>query len=102
MTFEDNLHMNQFLNFINEDAPGDKIMKCEATFSDTSKLRIIMMENNVSVNKSRRPKTWDDHSSIAASSIAGDDAESAELASAQSLADIMSNVHIEQQMSEKP
>jgi hypothetical protein len=79
MTFEDDLHMNQFLNFINEPGPGDQLMACEATFSDTSKLRLIMMENNVSVNKSRRPKTWEDQTNLASS---------------------LSNIHIEEHVSE--
>lgn len=100
MTFEDDLHMNQFLNFINEEGPGDQIMACEATFSDTSKLRIIMMENNVSVNKSRRPKTWEDQGDAAIAQATNDHTE-AETISSASIADVLSNVSIEEHVSEQ-
>lgn len=100
MTFEDDLHMNQFLNFINEQGPGEQIMACEATFSDTNKLRIIMMENNVSVNKSRRPKTWDDPSDAEVTQPAGSDSVADNVMSSSSIADVMSKVSIEEQVSE--
>lgn len=44
--------------FINESEPAEQLMACESSFSDTGKLRIIVMENNVTVNKTRGLKTW--------------------------------------------
>ena len=96
MTFEDDLHMNQFLNFINEEGPGEQIMSCEATFSDTNKLRIIMMENNVSVNKSRKPTTWVDQSDAAVVQPTQAESAAAENMSGASLANVLSNVSIEE------
>jgi hypothetical protein len=98
MTFEDDLHMNQFLNFLNEEGPGEQMMACEATFSDTSKLRLIMMENNVSVNKSRRPMGWENQSE--AGSVREEKVEEVPVTSA-SIADVMSNVSIQEQVSEQ-
>lgn len=57
-TFEDDLHLQQFMAFINESEAAEELMECETSFSDSSKLRIIVMENNVSVNKTRGLKTW--------------------------------------------
>ncbi|KAJ4290589.1 hypothetical protein N0V90_010807 [Kalmusia sp. IMI 367209] len=57
-TFEDDLHLQQFMAFINESEAADQLLDCEARFSDSSKLRIIVMENNVSVSKTRGLKTW--------------------------------------------
>jgi hypothetical protein len=44
--------------FINESEVAEELMECETSFSDSGKLRIIVMENNVSVNRTRRLKTW--------------------------------------------
>jgi hypothetical protein len=57
-TFEDELHLQQFMAFINESEAAEELMECETSFSDSSKLRIIVMENNVSVNRTRGLKTW--------------------------------------------
>ncbi|KAL1606425.1 hypothetical protein SLS60_003829 [Paraconiothyrium brasiliense] len=57
-TFEDELHLQQFMAFINESEAAEELMECESSFSDSGKLRIIVMENNVSVNKTRGLKTW--------------------------------------------
>ncbi|KAF1962311.1 hypothetical protein CC80DRAFT_158852 [Byssothecium circinans] len=59
-TFEDNLHMLQWFNLINEEEPAQKLLECESTFSDINKLKVIIMENRVTVNKTRRLKTWEE------------------------------------------
>lgn len=58
-TFEDDLHLQQFFALINEEEPAEKLIACEATFSDVHKLRIIAMENHVTVNKTRKLKQWE-------------------------------------------
>jgi len=45
--------------FINEAETAEQLLACESSFSDSSKLRIMAMENNVSVNKSRGLKKWE-------------------------------------------
>ncbi|KAJ4356567.1 uncharacterized protein N0V89_004601 [Didymosphaeria variabile] len=47
-TFEDDLHLQQFMSFINESEAAEELMECESSFSDSGRLRIIVMENNVS------------------------------------------------------
>lgn len=59
-TFEDNLHMLQWFNLINEEEPAAKLLECECTFSDINKLKVIIMENRVTINKTRRLKTWEE------------------------------------------
>ncbi|KAF2644063.1 hypothetical protein P280DRAFT_466751 [Massarina eburnea CBS 473.64] len=58
-TFEDNLHMMQWFNLLNEDEPARIMMESESKFSDINKLRVILMENRVTVNKTRKAKTWE-------------------------------------------
>ncbi|CAI6332718.1 unnamed protein product [Periconia digitata] len=58
-TFEDNLHMLQWFNLVNEEGPAAELIECEATFSDINKLKIIVMENRVTINKTRRLKSWE-------------------------------------------
>ena len=58
-TFEDDLHLQQFFALMNEKEPAEKLLECEKTFSDIHKLRVIAMENHVSVSKTRRLKTWE-------------------------------------------
>ncbi|PVH93739.1 hypothetical protein DM02DRAFT_619094 [Periconia macrospinosa] len=59
-TYEDNLHMMQFFSLINEEEPANKLLECEATFSDINKLKIIIMENRVTINRTRQLKGWEE------------------------------------------
>lgn len=61
-TYEDNLHMMQFFSLINEEGPANKLLECEETFSDINKLKIIIMENRVTINRTRQLKSWEESS----------------------------------------
>jgi hypothetical protein len=44
MTFQDELHLQQYFALINEEEPAEKLLAEEAKFSDTQKLKFILME----------------------------------------------------------